>query len=54
LYDLELGRVSGEIRAKGARSVLLQLPNGLRPLAFETAEELKRETGAEVVVSGDS
>jgi 2-(3-amino-3-carboxypropyl)histidine synthase len=54
LYDLELGRVAGEIRARGARRVLLQLPDGLRPLAFETAEELKRETGADVIVSGDS
>jgi 2-(3-amino-3-carboxypropyl)histidine synthase len=54
LYDLELGRVAGEIRARGARRVLLQLPDGLRPLAFETTEEMKRETGAEVVVSGDS
>lgn len=54
MYDLELGRVAGEIRARGARKVLLQLPDGLRPMAFEIAEGLRRETGAEMLLSGDS
>jgi 2-(3-amino-3-carboxypropyl)histidine synthase len=54
LYDLELGRVADEIRARRAARVLIQLPDGLRPLAFEIAESLRKETGAEIILSGDS
>ncbi len=54
MYDLELDRVADEIRERGARRVLLQLPDGLRPHAFEMAREIREKTGAEVVLSGDS
>lgn len=30
-YELELGRIIGEIGKSGAKSVLLQLPDGLKP-----------------------
>jgi len=54
LYDLEIERVSDEIRRRGARRVLLQLPDGLRPQAFKLMGALKERTGAEVLLLGDS
>jgi 2-(3-amino-3-carboxypropyl)histidine synthase len=54
LYHLELGRVVEEIKGRGAERVLLQLPDGLRPLAFQTVKALRDGTGAQVFVSGDS
>jgi len=54
LYDLEIERVADEIRARRAARVLIQLPDGLRPNAFEIAESLRKGTGAEIILSGDS
>jgi len=54
LYHLELERVIEEIKGRGAKRVLLQLPDGLRPLAFQVAKTLQMGTGAQVYLSGDS
>jgi 2-(3-amino-3-carboxypropyl)histidine synthase len=54
MYDLETERVSEEIRRRGAKTVLLQMPDGLRPQAFALADSLRRQTGAEIIISGDS
>lgn len=54
MYDLEVQRAVDEIKRYGARKVLIQLPDGLRPMAFALTEELKQNTGAEVFLSGDS
>lgn len=54
MYDLEVKRVIKEIKRRGARRVLLQLPDGLRPYAFDLAEALRKVTGAEIILSGDS
>lgn len=54
MYYLELDRVAREIVDRGAERVLLQLPNGLRPYAFDMAAELEEKTGATVMISGDS
>jgi len=54
MYDLEEERVAGEIRRRGAKRVLVQLPDGLRPTAFTLAKTLTRLTGAEMLLSGDS
>jgi 2-(3-amino-3-carboxypropyl)histidine synthase len=54
MYDLEIERVSEEIRRRGASTVLLQIPDGLRPQAFALAESLRRWTSTEIVISGDS
>ena len=54
LYHLELERVVEEIRRRGADRVLLQLPDGLRPLAFQMVKALRESTGAHVFLSGDS
>jgi 2-(3-amino-3-carboxypropyl)histidine synthase len=54
LYHLEFGRVAEEIRGRGATRVLLQLPDGLRPFAFQMVKALREGTGAQVYLSGDS
>ncbi len=54
MYELELERVTAEITKRGARRVLLQLPDGMRPFAFEIAEHIRKETPSEVIISGDS
>ena len=54
LYHLELERVVEEIKGRGVDQVLLQLPDGLRPLAFQMVKALRESTGAHVFLSGDS
>ncbi len=54
MYELELERVAAEIGKHGARRVLLQLPDGMRPFAFQIAEYIRKATSAEVIISGDS
>jgi len=54
MYDLEIQRVADEIKTRGARRVLLQLPDGLRPVAISIAEALRKLTNAEVILNGDS
>jgi 2-(3-amino-3-carboxypropyl)histidine synthase len=54
MYELELDRVAAEIVSRGASRVLLQLPDGMRPFAFQIAEYIRKTTSAEVVISGDS
>jgi len=47
-YELELDRIVGEIGAKKAKMVLLQLPDGLKPWAMVLSEYLSEKTSAEV------
>ena len=54
MYDLELDRVVSEIKNRDAAKVLLQLPDGMRPFAFQLAEAIEKATGASVFLSGDS
>ena len=54
MYDLELDRVVEEIKNRGAEKVLLQLPDGMRPFAYQLVEALEKTTGATVYLSGDS
>jgi 2-(3-amino-3-carboxypropyl)histidine synthase len=54
LYDLELDRVVSEIKERDAGKVLLQLPDGMRPFAFQLVEAIEKSTGANVFLSGDS
>ena len=54
MYDLEIERVSDEIKRRRARRVLLQLPDGLRPQAFKLLGALREQTGVEVLLLGDS
>ena len=53
-FDLELERISSEIKKSGAKSVLLQLPDGLKPKAAMIADELAAKTGARILIWGGS
>ncbi len=52
-YELELDRVVSEINKAGAKTVLIQLPDGLKPKAKEIKEKLEG-TGAEILIWGGS
>lgn len=52
-YDFEQDRIVSAVRDKGAKRILLQMPEGLKPAAFKLAREIESKTGAEVIVSGD-
>lgn len=54
LYHLELKRVNEEIKNLNARRVLLQLPDGMRPFAYQIVKAITLSTGAHVFLSGDS
>jgi len=48
MYSIDTDKIVREIGS--AKRVLLQLPDGLKPRAVELASELKRWTGAEILV----
>jgi len=47
-YDLELERARAAIRKNKAKTVLVQLPEGLKPLGAKIVMNLEKGTGAEV------
>jgi len=49
-YELELERVVGEIRKSGAGSVLLQLPDGLKPWGPALVDYLSGKYDAEISI----
>jgi 2-(3-amino-3-carboxypropyl)histidine synthase len=52
LYDLEKARLKEEIKKRGAKRVLIQLPEGLKPEGPRLAEAVEK-AGALAIVSGD-
>lgn len=54
MYNLEVDKVAKEISRLDARKVVIQLPDGLRPMAFSLAENLRKRSSAEILLSGDS
>ena len=53
MYDLELDKAVKKIKEEKAKTVLVQLPDGLKPRAKEIKEELEK-TGAEILFWGAS
>jgi len=49
-YNLELDRAVAEVMKSKANTVLLQLPDGLKPQAGEIQEKIESETGATVLI----
>jgi len=43
-YNLELERVTREIKKQNAKRVLLQFPDGLKQYATQVADELRKQT----------
>lgn len=54
LYDFEFDRVIAEINERRAKKVLIQLPDGLRPYAFQLAEKIQKINQVNIIFSGDS
>ena len=49
-YDLELDRVVNEINNLKVRSVLIQLPDGLKPKATEIVSYLQEKTNSNIFI----
>jgi len=54
MYNLELERIVSEIKKADAKTVIIQLPDGLKPKAKEIQEFLKKNTDAEIMFWGGS
>ena len=50
MYDLELEKAVEEIKKAKAKTVCIQLPDGLKPKAAEIQEKIEKETDAEVFI----
>jgi 2-(3-amino-3-carboxypropyl)histidine synthase len=53
MYQLEEDTIIEEIRRRGSKRILLQMPEGLKPVGFGLAKLLETKTEAEVFISGD-
>ncbi len=53
MYDIEEEKILHEIKRLGLKRVLLQFPEGLKPLGFELAQLIEKQTDAEVFLAGD-
>jgi diphthamide biosynthesis enzyme Dph1/Dph2-like protein len=53
-YDLELEKAVEKIKETKAETVLVQLPDGLKPKFSEIVDHLEKETKAEIMIWMDS
>ena len=53
MYNIEEDKILEEIVRRGLKRILLQMPEGLKPLGFELAQLIERKTDAEVFLAGD-
>jgi len=53
MYHLEEAKIVAEIRSRGSKRVLLQMPEGLKPVGYRLSKMLEDNAGVEVFVSGD-
>ncbi|HZD12648.1 MAG TPA: diphthamide biosynthesis enzyme Dph2 [Candidatus Binatus sp.] len=51
MFDLEEEKLLSEIEGRGARKILIQLPDGLKQEGPRISDMIRRKTGAEVYVS---
>ena len=49
-YDLELNKAVDEIKEAKAKSVCIQLPDGLKPKAKEIQQYIEKNTNASVII----
>ena len=50
LYDTELQKALEKIKAEDAKTVCIQLPDGMKPLANEIQATIEKETSARVLI----
>jgi 2-(3-amino-3-carboxypropyl)histidine synthase len=53
-YDLEIDRLLDEITRRSAKRVLIQIPDGLKPIASKLSKIIEKETSADVFVSSSA
>src|SRR5712692_1398734 len=51
MFDLEEGKLLAEITGRGARRILIQLPDGLKNEGTRLAGLVREKTGADVFIS---
>lgn len=49
-YDLELEKAVKEVKDNKAKTVCIQLPDGLKPKAKQIADKIEEETNAKVII----
>ena len=49
-YDLELEKAVARIKKINAKTVCIQLPDGLKPKANEIVDKIEKETSAKVLI----
>jgi 2-(3-amino-3-carboxypropyl)histidine synthase len=54
VYDLEFDRIRKEIRERDAKKILLQLPDGIKPMAFQIIKKIRQDSDVDVFLSGSS
>ena len=54
MYDLDLNSAIEKIKTEKAKTVVVQLPDGLKPKAKEIVDTLREKTGAEILLWGGS
>ena len=54
MYNLELDKAIEEVKINKAKTVLIQLPDGLKPKAKEIVDKLRQKTDAEILLWGGS
>ena len=50
MYDLELNKAVEQIKENNAKTVLIQLPDGLKPKATEIVDHLEKNTKAKIYI----
>ena len=50
LYDPELDKAIQDIKKNNAKTVCIQLPDGMKPLAKEIADKITRETNVKIFI----
>ncbi len=50
LYDAELDRALAKITEKNAKTICIQLPDGMKPYAKEIHDKIVEKTGARVLI----
>jgi len=50
MYNLELEKAISKIKDKKAKTVCIQLPDGLKPRAKEIVDKIEKETNAKCII----
>ena len=53
LYDMNIQKAVNAIKKRNAKNIGLQFPEGLKTQGINIAKILEKETGANIIISGD-